>query len=66
MENSLLDNNELKKIIFDVLDGVPADDSESKEAFDFRKMIEVDNKNMASIAEELGIKNLLLEFPSDI
>ena len=66
MENSLLEDNELKNIIFDVLDGIPANEDESKEAFDFRKTIELDSKNMESIAEELGLKNIFVEFSSDI
>ena len=65
MGNPFLDANDLKNIIFDVLDGVPASGNETEEACDFRKEIEHDNKNMKFRAEELGLKNILLEFPSD-
>ena len=66
MVNSILDKNELKNILFDVLDGIPASVNESEEASEFRKEIEHDNKNMEYMAEELGLKNVLVEYPSDI
>ena len=66
MGNPVLDENDLKNILFDVLDGVPASDNESEEAVLFRKEIEHDNKSMESRAEELGLRNVLVEFPSDL
>lgn len=64
MGNPVLDENDLKEILFDVLDGVPASENESAEAFEFRKEIEHDIKSMEFRAEELGLKNVLVEFPS--
>ena len=66
MGNPVLDENDLKNILFDVLDGVPASEDESNEAFEFRKEIENDIRNMEYRAEELGLKNVIVEFPSDI
>lgn len=66
MGNPVLDENDLKNILFDVLDGIPASENESEEAFLFRKEIEHDNKSMESRAEELGLRNVLVEFPSDL
>ncbi len=66
MSISVLDENELKNILFDVLDGIPASDNESEEASEFRKEIEHDNKSMEYRAEELGLRNVLVEYPSDI
>ncbi len=66
MSNSLLGENDLKNILFDVLDGVPPSTTESKEAGEFRKEIEMDNRKMELRAEELGMKNVLFEFSSDI
>ena len=66
MGTYVLDESELKKILFDVLDGIPASDNESEEASDFRKEIAHDNKSMEYRAEELGLKNVLVEYPSDI
>tara|TARA_Y100001968_G_scaffold305589_1_gene321585 strand:+ start:552 stop:752 length:201 start_codon:yes stop_codon:yes gene_type:complete len=66
MGNPVLDENDLKNILFDVLDGVPALQNESEEASEFRKEIEQNNQIMEYRAEELGLKNVLQEFPSDI
>ena len=66
MGNPVLEENDLKNILFDVLDGVPASENESDEAYQFRKEIENDNISMEFRAEELGLKNVLREFPSDI
>ena len=65
MENSVLDTSDLKNILFDVLDGVPAIENESKEASVFRSEIENDIRNMEFRAEELGLKNVLVEYPCD-
>ena len=61
MANFLLDENALKNIIFDVLDGVPASIDETKEASEFRKEIEHDDKSMEFRAEQLGLKDVLVE-----
>tara|TARA_Y100001968_G_scaffold328572_1_gene376014 strand:+ start:1298 stop:1498 length:201 start_codon:yes stop_codon:yes gene_type:complete len=66
MRNSHLAENDLKNILFDVLDGIPASSSESLEASHFRNEIETDNRKMEFRAEELGLKNVLFEFSSDI
>ena len=66
MGNPTLDEKVLKSILFDVLDGVPALGDEGEEASAFRKEIEQNSQNMEFRAEELGIKNILVEFPSDI
>ena len=66
MGTPILDESDLKNILFDVLDGVPASEDESNEACEFRKEIENDIRNMEYRAEELGLKNVLVEFSSDI
>tara|TARA_Y100001968_G_scaffold261844_1_gene249840 strand:- start:5010 stop:5210 length:201 start_codon:yes stop_codon:yes gene_type:complete len=63
MGNPVLDSNDLKNILFDVLDGVPASENESKEASVFREEIEKNNRSMEYRAEELGLKDVLDEFP---
>tara|TARA_Y100001968_G_scaffold218310_1_gene200973 strand:+ start:765 stop:965 length:201 start_codon:yes stop_codon:yes gene_type:complete len=63
MGNPILEENDLKNILFDVLDGVPASGKESKEASDFRKEIENNHRSMEFRAEELGLKDVLDEFP---
>tara|TARA_Y100001968_G_scaffold266888_1_gene256580 strand:- start:1050 stop:1256 length:207 start_codon:yes stop_codon:yes gene_type:complete len=65
MGNPVLDANDLKNIIFDVLDGVPALENQSEEASEFRKQIEQNSKNMEFRAAELGIDNVLVEFSSE-
>ena len=59
----VLDKNDLKNIIFDVLDGVPASENESQEASEFRKEIENNARSMEFRAEELGLRDVLDEFP---
>tara|TARA_B100000700_G_scaffold205150_1_gene225548 strand:+ start:208 stop:408 length:201 start_codon:yes stop_codon:yes gene_type:complete len=66
MTKSHLGENDLKNILFDVLDGIPASIGEPEEAFNFRNEIESDNRKMEYRAEELGFKNVLFEFSSDI
>tara|TARA_Y100001968_G_C19366607_1_gene722874 strand:- start:571 stop:771 length:201 start_codon:yes stop_codon:yes gene_type:complete len=66
MANRLLAENEFKNILFDVLDGIPASSNESEAASNFRSEIEKDNRTMEFRAEELGFKNVLFEFSSDI
>ena len=63
MGSSVLDQNDLKNILFDVLDGVPPSGNESKEASDFREEIEKDDRSIEFRAEELGLKDVLDEFP---
>ena len=66
MTKSHLGENDLKNILFDVLDGIPASSGEGKEASSFRSEIEKDHRKMEFRAEELGLKNVLFEFSSDI
>ena len=65
MGNPILNENDLKNIIFDVLDGVEASENETKEAYNFRQEIEGDERNMTFRGEELGLRNLLVEFSMD-
>ena len=64
MENSVLDESVKKNIIFDVLDGIPPSKDESEQAAEFRKEIEINNRNLVFRAEELGFGNVLFEFSS--
>ena len=61
MGNPVLDENDLKNIIFDVLDGVAASDNETKEASDFRREIEHNDRSMEYRAEQLGLRDVLFE-----
>ena len=65
MSKAVLNEEDLKNILFDVLDGIPAQGDEPQEAFTFRQEIEKSDGIMAIRAEELGLKNVLLEFPTD-
>ncbi len=64
MASSILDENSRKRILFDVVDGIPASTNETQEAIQFRKEIELDNKKLEYRAEELGFTNVLFEFAS--
>ncbi len=64
MDFCVLDENIRKNIIFDVIDGIPPSTQDCPEALEFRKEIEISNKNLEYRAEELGIDNPLFEFAS--
>ena len=64
MKTSALDDALCKSILFEVLDGIPASDSESEEAAMFRKEIEENEGNLICKAQELGLENPLIEFSS--
>ncbi len=64
MAASVLDENARKRILFDVVDGIPPSNNEPEEALEFRHQIEVDNQKLEYQAEELGFNNVLFEFQS--
>ena len=64
MKTRALDEALCKSILFEVLDGIPASDSESEEASRFRKEIEQNEGNLICKAQELGLENPLIEFSS--
>ena len=64
MANSVLDNTAMKRILFDVLDGIPAATDESIEACRFRQEIEHDDGSLKCRAHELGVEDPLIEFSS--
>ena len=64
MKTSVLDDVVCKTILFEVIDGIPASDSESEEASRFRNEIEHNDANLLCMAHELGLENPLIEFSS--
>tara|TARA_B100000700_G_C14283827_1_gene507228 strand:- start:221 stop:427 length:207 start_codon:yes stop_codon:yes gene_type:complete len=64
MSISVLDVATCKSILFEVLDGIPPSETESKEASLFRKEIECSDLKLRSSAQELGLENPLIEFSS--
>ena len=64
MANEVLPVNDRKKIIFDVVDGIPPSDDDSAEVRIFRSQIEYDNTMLEYSAEELGFNNVLFEYMS--
>ena len=64
MANEVLTGKERQDIIFDVVDGIPPSEDESKEFRIFRSQIESDNSILEYSAEELGFTNVLFEYLS--
>ena len=64
MANQVLPVMDRKRIIFDVVDGIPASGDESAEVRTFRSQIESDNTLLEYSAEELGFNNVLFEYMS--
>ena len=64
MTTSIFDDATCKSILFEVLDGIPPSETESKEASLFRDEIEHNDNNLRLSAQELGLENPLIEFSS--
>tara|TARA_Y100001968_G_scaffold248191_1_gene232718 strand:+ start:1287 stop:1487 length:201 start_codon:yes stop_codon:yes gene_type:complete len=64
MANEVLAEIDRKKIIFDVVDGIPLSGDESDEIRSFHSQIESDNLMLEYTAEELGFNNVLFEYLS--
>tara|TARA_B100000700_G_C14272181_1_gene502057 strand:- start:207 stop:413 length:207 start_codon:yes stop_codon:yes gene_type:complete len=64
MLTSVLDDTTRKRILFDVLDGIPASKDESLEESRFRNEIEHDDDSLKCRANELGVQDPLIEFSS--
>tara|TARA_B100000579_G_scaffold400569_1_gene382319 strand:+ start:299 stop:487 length:189 start_codon:yes stop_codon:yes gene_type:complete len=54
-----------KRILFDVLDGIPSSDNESKEVIGYRKAIEENYLTLEQEAMNLGISKDVIEFTED-
>tara|TARA_B100000214_G_scaffold242951_1_gene178052 strand:+ start:542 stop:730 length:189 start_codon:yes stop_codon:yes gene_type:complete len=54
-----------KSILFDVLDGIPPSENESKAVLSFRKDIEQSYLNLKEEAMRLGISSDVIEFTED-
>ena len=54
-----------KRILFDVLDGIPPSGNESKEIISYRKAIEQNHLTLEEEAMNLGISRDLVEFTED-
>ena len=54
-----------KRILFDVLDGIPSSGNESKEVINYRKAIEKDYLTLEEEAMNLGISRDVIEFTED-
>ena len=54
-----------KKILFDVLDGIPPSTNEGKEVMNYRKAIEQNNQTLEEEAMKLGINRDIIEFTED-
>ena len=64
MANEVLQEIDRRKIIFDVVDGIPLTGDESDEIRSFYSLIESDNLMLEYSAEELGYNDVLFEYLS--